>query len=86
MSSYTIFIRAEPGELVNEIISSNFPRFYRVKVEYVVLDMIEISGLPEVVFVVYGSQKQIKPRILNSTTHLMEFLSTPHNSPLHMCN
>lgn len=58
MTSYLVFIRTEPqqdifGELVNEIISSNFPRFYKVEGESLVLDV--ASGSTEAVFVLYGS-------------------------------
>lgn len=60
MTSYIVFIRTEPrqdmfGELVNEIISFNFPRSCKVEVEYLVLDMIKIFGSTEAVFVLCGS-------------------------------
>lgn len=43
------------GELVNGIISFNFPRSCKVEVEYLVLDMIKIFGSTEAVFVLCGS-------------------------------
>lgn len=57
MISYIVFVRTEPqqdifGELVNEIISSSFPRFYKVEAENLALDV--ASGITEAVFVLYG--------------------------------
>lgn len=60
MTSYIVFIRAEPqwdmfGGLMNEIISSSFPRFHEVEIENLVLDMMLISSTTEAVFVLYDS-------------------------------
>lgn len=59
MTSYIVFIRTARwqdkfGELVKEMVSYNFPRFYKVEVENLVFDMILISDTTEAVFALYG--------------------------------